>query len=393
MKLSVITVCYNAAAFIDDCLRSVAEQTWPNIEHIIVDGLSSDATLEIVRRYPHVTRLVSERDKGIYDAMNKGLDLVTGDYVLFLNADDRFASANALAKAAAAIAADPGADVYYGSLEVRPLDGPAHVFHPPPPAEAPEFMVWGCLPHQSTLARPSVFARTSGFDLRYHYHADYDWFLKTLADPAIDVRSVHVVIGSFRLGGASSQLAQGQPEVYAIQNQSPLYATPEWDKKRIEILQEAYLRERLTTAQLRSELKAARERARSVNEVHRSRIGGVETPWSNAVRGTVAMAQSARGAIRDAARSGPRRMRWWALNACVRYLPPDVIAVLRRLRSRGRSTGWRREHINACGYDADARAASASTTANLDRGVPDAPENWKMRGNLERSKSVRAELD
>ena len=90
MKLSVITVCYNAAAFIDDCLRSVAEQTWPNIEHIIVDGLSSDATLEIVRRYPHVTRLVSERDKGIYDAMNKGLDLVTGDYVLFLNADDRF---------------------------------------------------------------------------------------------------------------------------------------------------------------------------------------------------------------------------------------------------------------------------------------------------------------
>src|SRR5262249_47252445 len=152
------------------------------------------------------------------DAMNKGLEHVTGDFVLFLNADDRFASRAALARAVAKIEQDPGGDVYYGCLHVRPEDGPPHVFRPPKPADAATFMVCGCLPHQSTLARPSVFARTGRFDLRYRYHADYDWFLKVLADPAIDVRLMDAVVGSFRLGGASSRLAEGQPEVYAIQN-------------------------------------------------------------------------------------------------------------------------------------------------------------------------------
>jgi len=306
MKISVITVCYNAASLIDDCLRSVAEQTHKDIEHIIIDGLSSDSTVEIVSRYPHVARLISERDNGIYDAMNKGLGLVGGAYVLFLNADDRFASVSSVAKAVAAIESDPGADVYYGDLEVRPADGPAHVFRPPPPAEAPAFMVWGCLPHQSTLAQPSVFEKTGRFDTRYRYHADYDWFLKILADPAIDVRAVRVVIGSFRLGGASSQLAKGQPEVYAIQNQSPLYASAEWDKKRIVALQDAFLRERLAAEQLRNELRAARE-GRSLKSVPET--------------------------IRSAARRG----RWWVLNTCVRVLPPSTVALLRRVRSRGRA--------------------------------------------------------
>lgn len=254
MKISVITVCYNAAAHIEGCLRSVAEQTHADVEHIVIDGLSRDGTVDTVRRYPHVTRLVSERDRGIYDAMNKGLDLVSGDYVLFLNADDRFASPAALAKAVAAIRSDPGGDVYYGSLEVRSLDGTSSVFHPPPPEEAPSLMICGCLPHQSTLARPSVFSKTGRFDLRYRYHADYDWFLKVLADCMVDVRNMQVVVGSFLMGGASSQLAKGQPEVFAIQNGSPLYASAEWDKKRIAALQEALLGERLAAARLQAEI-------------------------------------------------------------------------------------------------------------------------------------------
>ncbi len=259
MKISVITVCYNAAAHIEGCLRSVAEQTHADVEHIVIDGLSRDGTVDTVRRYPHVTRLVSERDRGIYDAMNKGLDLVTGDYVLFLNADDRFASPSALAKAVAAIRSDPGGDVYYGSLEVRSLDGTSSVFHPPPPEEAPSLMICGCLPHQSTLARPSVFSKTGRFDLRYRYHADYDWFLKVLADCMVDVRNMQVVVGSFLMGGASSQLAKGQPEVFAIQNGSPLYASAEWDKKRIAALQEALLGERLAAARLQAEIRTIRD--------------------------------------------------------------------------------------------------------------------------------------
>jgi Glycosyl transferase family 2 len=292
-----------------------------------------------VRRYPHVGTLVSESDQGIYDAMNKGLDHVTGDYVLFLNADDRFESATALARAVAAIERDPGGDVYYGQLEVRSLDWPPRVFRPPPPAGAPELMVCGCLPHQSTLARPSVFARTGRFDLRYRHHADYDWFLKILAHPGIDVRSIDEVIGSFRLGGASSQLAEGQPEVYRIQNQSPLYAAPEWDKKRIEVLQEAFLRERLETARLRDEIRAAGERARSPQSAEAVPDRGSGQPIKDLLRTLIDAAESAIGLLRDVVRSRLRRLRWWILLTCVRYLPRRVVGMLRHLRAHGMRTG------------------------------------------------------
>jgi len=255
MKISIITVSCNANRVIEACLRSVASQTYKNVEHVVIDGLSADGTVDTARRFPHVTTLVSERDDGIYDAMNKGLRRVTGDYVLFLNADDTLRSRTTLAETVAAIEKDPGADVYYGALEVRPLAGAPFVFRPPPPAEAPEFMICGCLPHQSTLARPSVFAKTCGFDVRYRYHADYDWFLKILADTTIEVRMVSNVIGSFQEGGASSHLAAGQPEVYAIQNAAPLYATPEWDKQRIHSLQQALLRERVETSRLKEMIR------------------------------------------------------------------------------------------------------------------------------------------
>jgi glycosyltransferase involved in cell wall biosynthesis len=316
VKISVITVCYNAEEVIERCLRSVAEQTHPDIEHIVVDGSSRDGTVDVVRRYPHVARLISEPDQGIYDAMNKGLDHVAGDYVLFLNADDRFASTTALAKAAAAITHDPGGDVYYGALEVRPLEGPPQVFRPPPPNEAPRLMVCGCLPHQSTLASPPVFAKTGRFDLRYRRHADYDWFLKILADRTIDVRSIDEVIGSFQMGGVSSQLADGQPEVYAIQNSSPLYATPEWDRERILALQEAFLQERIEADRLRGEIRGLCERARGAQR-------------SNEQGGYV-------GTFRDTVQSGLRGLRWWISAWCVRNLPAGAVDVLRRVRARGR---------------------------------------------------------
>jgi glycosyltransferase involved in cell wall biosynthesis len=295
MKISIITVTYNANAILAGCLKSVAEQTHRDVEHIVIDGLSIDGTVDTVRRYPHVTTLVSERDEGLYDAMNKGLDRATGDYVLFLNSDDRFAAPTTLAETVQAIERNPGADVYYGWLEVRPKNGKPFVFRPPRPSEAPAFMVCGCLPHQSTLTRLSTFSKMGRFNLRYRYHADYDWFLRTLADPSVDVRALDIVIGSFMQGGQSSQLAKGQPEVYAIQNQSPLYANPEWDKKRIVLLQEALLAERLESTRLR--------------EV----IGGY----------TIL--------------SVVKRLRLWMLETMVQGLPPSVVDFLRSVRARARS--------------------------------------------------------
>lgn len=257
MRITIVTVCYNAAEHIERCLSSVAEQTYPEIEHIIVDGASTDETLAIVRRFPHVAQLISEPDEGIYSAMNKGIERATGDYLLFLNADDGLPQPSSLADAVQEMGRNPGGDVYYGSLEVHPANGgDPVVFRPPPPSEAPMLMVCGCLPHQATFARPSVFSRTGHFDEQYAYHADYDWFLKILANPEIDVRAISTIVAVFREGGASSNLAKGQPEVYAIQNESPLYAGEDWDKLRIAEFQKMFLRERIENQRLREEIRA-----------------------------------------------------------------------------------------------------------------------------------------
>jgi len=270
LRISVVTVCFNAATFIEGVLRSVAEQTHGDVEHIVIDGASKDNTLAIVRRFPHVARLVSEPDRGLYDAMNKGIALATGDYLLFLNADDCFVEKDTLNNVVRAISADSGADVYYGSLQVRSRGSAPFIFVPPAPADAPEFMVTGCLPHQSTLARPAVFQKTGLFDLRYRFHAEYDWYLKILADNTIDVRRLDLPVGSFLTGGMSSQLAQGQPEVFVIQNASPLYAGHSWDKRRIAILQDAYLRERITANGLKEQMLASSLKTHSGSAVGRA---------------------------------------------------------------------------------------------------------------------------
>lgn len=260
MKITIITVCLNAAETIDDCLLSVAEQSYPNIEHIVIDGRSSDGTLSRVRRFSHVSKLVSEPDRGLYDAMNKGLKQATGEYVLFLNADDRLYNSAAIAETVSEINLKPGADIYYGSLEVRPLLGKPSVFHPPPPEDVAEFLICHCLPHQSTLARLSVFEKTGPFNLDYKWHAEYDWFTKVFADQSIKIQSVPNVIGSFKEGGASSQLEKGQPEVFIIQNKAALYAGKDWDKIRISALQNAWLNQRIECAGLKDKINRRRSR-------------------------------------------------------------------------------------------------------------------------------------
>jgi glycosyltransferase involved in cell wall biosynthesis len=254
--VSVVTVCRNAAATLQPCLDSVAAQTWPAVEHIVIDGASSDGTIAILEAWrTRLAVLVSEPDSGLYDAMNKGIARAQGEFVLFLNADDLFAGPDALTKAMAEIAADPSGDVYYGSLEVR-AEGRQFTHAPPPPELAAEEMVLGCLPHQATLARRAVFARTGPFDLRWRRHADYAWWIKVISDPEIRLRRIATVVASFAMGGASSDLAKGQPEVFAIQNEASIYRTPEWDRRRIELFQQAWLRERIDAGQLREALGA-----------------------------------------------------------------------------------------------------------------------------------------
>ena len=116
IKISVITVCKNAENTIEETLKSVCEQTYPNIEYIIKDGISTDSTLNIVKKYErYISNIISGQDKSIYDAMNIALRYASGDYVFFLNADDQFASSNTIRSVVGALQ-ETNADIIYGDL-------------------------------------------------------------------------------------------------------------------------------------------------------------------------------------------------------------------------------------------------------------------------------------
>ena len=221
MKISVVTVCFNAAKTIEATLASVAAQTHPHIEHLIVDGGSSDGTLDIVRGWRgHAPKLVSEPDDGLYDAMNKGLDLFTGDAIGFLNADDRFASESAVSRIAEALASGQSLRFAYGDLVLQRADGsPVRHWHSGPfDSERPNR---GWLPpHPTFYVARALAKRVGAFDTRYRIAADIDWMLRALLLPGTEARYVPQVLVEMSTGGASTRgwraVLAANREVYRI---------------------------------------------------------------------------------------------------------------------------------------------------------------------------------
>ncbi len=207
MKITIITVAYNSAATIADTLRSVAAQAHPDIEHIVVDGASTDATLDIVRREgAHLARVVSERDRGIYDAMNKGLALATGDAVGFLNSDDMFAGPGSVAAIAAGFGDGPGVDAVYGDLVfVDPADTARVVRYWRSGAYRRGTARRGWMPpHPTFYARREVLRRSGGFCLDYRLQADFELTLRLLEVEGIASRHIPEVLVRMRMGGATT---------------------------------------------------------------------------------------------------------------------------------------------------------------------------------------------
>ena len=197
MKISIITVCYNAQKTIERTLLSVFSQTYPDKEFVVIDGGSSDGTLEILKKYADkIDVLVSEPDKGIYDAMNKGVAKSSGDYLIFINSDDYFYDEFVLERVAQA----PRADFIFGDQYceengirslAKNLDA-LNVYH----------MFRGFFAHQSILAKRELFLKYGNFDLSYKICADWDWILRCLVNGATTTR-VDTPIAVFTVGGAS----------------------------------------------------------------------------------------------------------------------------------------------------------------------------------------------
>ena len=207
MKISVITVCYNSAKTIGHTLRSVREQTHGDIEHIIVDACSNDNTLEVIRvEGPHVAKVVSEPDKGIYDAMNKGIALASGEIVAFINADDFYANTNVLTTVAAAFEKS-GADCCYGDLcYISQVDPTRTVRYWRSADFVPgSFGKSWCPPHPTFFVRRSVYLRLGGFDLSFKIAADFELMARYLEAARISSLYIPQVLVKMRLGGTTNR--------------------------------------------------------------------------------------------------------------------------------------------------------------------------------------------
>jgi glycosyltransferase involved in cell wall biosynthesis len=206
MKISVITVCYNSAKTIGHTLRSVREQTHDDIEHIIIDGGSKDNTLEIVAAEGgHVAKIISERDNGIYDAMNKGMDLACGEVVGFINSDDFYADSSVLSKIANAFQ-DELVEACYGDLVYVSEDNSRVVrYWKSKPFVKGSFAKGWCPAHPTFYVRKSTIERFGVFDRSFKLAADMEFMMRYLESGKIRATYIPDVLVRMRVGGATNQ--------------------------------------------------------------------------------------------------------------------------------------------------------------------------------------------
>jgi len=198
--LSVITVVYNNARDIERTMLSVLNQTYGAIEYIVVDGASTDGTPDIIKRYEgRISKFISEPDRGIYDAMNKGLERATGDYVIFMNSGDEFYAADTVAKV---FATAPDADIYYGETEMvneqrESLGQRRH--------KAPDNFNWKSFNYGMSVSHQAIYIKRSlveTYDPKYQLSADIDWIIRA-AKKAKKIVKVEGYVAKYLVGGMS----------------------------------------------------------------------------------------------------------------------------------------------------------------------------------------------
>lgn len=205
MRISIITATYNSSKTIRDTLDSVKVQTHPDIEHLIIDGLSKDNTLEIVKGYPHVSKIISEKDNGIYDAMNKGVRATTGEIVGILNSDDVYINNGVLNKVAKAFE-DEDTDAVYGDLKYvqqNDLSKTTRTWRTGTFSKNKFYYGW-MPPHPSFFVRKRVYDKVGLFNTELRSSADYEFMLRVLLKHNHKVKYIPEVLVKMRTGGMSN---------------------------------------------------------------------------------------------------------------------------------------------------------------------------------------------
>ena len=207
MKITVITAVYNRVNTIAQAVQSVDDQTYDNVEHLVIDGASTDGTLEQLSSCMNDRSvLVSEPDKGIYDALNKGLSRATGDIVGMMHSDDFFADTRVLESVAAAFA-DPAIDAVYGDLDYVAKDNTSRILRHWNSGEyhSSQLSRGWMPPHPTLYLRRSVIERWGGFDTNFQIAADYDAILRYFGQGRIRAAYIPRVLVKMRMGGESNR--------------------------------------------------------------------------------------------------------------------------------------------------------------------------------------------
>lgn len=205
MKVSLITVSYNSSKTIEDTIRSVVNQTYPNIEYIIVDGASKDDTLKIIEKYKDgVSQVISEPDKGIYDAMNKGVQLASGDIVGILNSDDFYAHDKVIENIVDIF--QSGAEGVYADLVYVDPDNTDKVTRKWVSGDYKKgsFKKGWMPPHPTFFVKNEVYKKFGGYSLELRSAADYEFMLRVIHKEEINLGYLPEVIVRMRAGGVSN---------------------------------------------------------------------------------------------------------------------------------------------------------------------------------------------
>lgn len=207
MKISIITITYNSEKTVEDTIKSVVSQDFPNVEYLIIDGLSKDKTLQVVNKYSaYIDKVVSEKDKGLYDALNKGIKHATGEVVGMLHSDDVYANNQVLSKVAQQFAIDPALEAVYADLVFVDRDNTDKVLRTWKSGAYKEdaFKQGWMPPHPTFFVKKSVYERLGGFNLDLKLSADYELMLRFIHKEKIKIAYLPEVIVKMRMGGISN---------------------------------------------------------------------------------------------------------------------------------------------------------------------------------------------
>ena len=204
MKFSIITVCYNAASTISATLNSIIAQQHVELEVIVIDGASTDGTVDIVRGFGNsINHFISETDNGIYDAMNKGVRLATGDVIGFLNADDFYVSNSVLEKIQHGFKTNKTTVVAGAVEQINALGQTKRIICSE--SYVKNGFCWGMmLPHPATFVSKSLFDRVGIFATKYKIAGDFDFFVRLCCHPDFHLTTLEETIVKMRIGGVST---------------------------------------------------------------------------------------------------------------------------------------------------------------------------------------------